>query len=108
MWYDGTTNSTCEMRDRSPRFALHARHGLLLAHGSSTGGLRPIGGAQRVWMPPANSGTRARAPLPSLRPLQVLLVHGGYFGVLLYIVLLGPRRWILVLRDLQCRNTILS
>jgi hypothetical protein len=33
--------------------------------------------------PPANSGTRARAPLPSLRHLQVLLVYGGGFGVLL-------------------------
>jgi hypothetical protein len=32
---------------------------------------------KRVWMPPANPGTRARAPLPSLRPLQVLLVYGG-------------------------------
>jgi hypothetical protein len=31
---------------------------------------------KRVWIPPANSGTRARAPLPSLRPLHVLLVHG--------------------------------
>jgi hypothetical protein len=33
---------------------------------------------KRVWMPPANPGTRARAPLPSLRPLQVLLVYGGH------------------------------
>jgi hypothetical protein len=61
---------------------------------------------KRVWVPPANSGTRARAPLPSLRPLQVLLVHGGGFGVLLYIGFLGPRRWILVLRDLLRRNAI--
>jgi hypothetical protein len=37
-----------------------------------------FGGAQRA-RAPANSGTgtRARAPIPSLRPLQVLLVHGG-------------------------------
>jgi hypothetical protein len=32
---------------------------------------------KRVWMPHANPGTRARAPLPPLCPLQVLLVYGG-------------------------------
>jgi hypothetical protein len=45
---------------------------------------------KRVWMPPANPGTRARAPLPSLRPLQVLLAGAwGGFGVLLYIYFFG-------------------
>jgi hypothetical protein len=39
-----------------------------------------------------------------LRPLQVLLVHGGGFGVLLYTFVLGPRRWTLVLRDPQRRS----
>jgi hypothetical protein len=57
---------------------------------------RPTTRQKRVWMPPANPGTRARAPLPSLRPLQVLLVYGGGFGVLLYIGFWGPRRWTLV------------
>jgi hypothetical protein len=32
---------------------------------------------KRGWMPPAGSGTRARAPLPSLRALRVLLLPGG-------------------------------
>ena len=51
--------------------------------------------------------SRARAP-PSVAPPSSTSGAWGGFGVLLYIGFLGPRRWILVLRDLQRRNTILS
>ena len=99
---DEEHGALCELRTSRSMFTTG-----MIAGGASNYTTRQ----KRVWMPrPANPGTRVRAPLPSLRPLQVLLVYGGDSDSVCYSIYSFLGRWVLVLvlRDLQRRNTILT